>query len=300
MHKEKESYANNDDEELSVASDDISIDVQARVPDPEAEDATLSWRNDPSYNFSDWKLQVIIQENPAGTNNGDGDNDNDSDNSSTQSFHEKTYNVHRNILAIGERRSGYFANLLHYGIDDGNQCSRIELASRAAACFPDLLDYMYSSKAFAITTKNAIALFFLSQAFQVVSLEAKTKTFIDKDIQLFNLGCYLSDALYFSEEKIALKAIDTCEKEVMSLLNYNNSNANNNNSNANARVGLLKILRVPLLSSVSVLGAEQRCKSVWSFLSRERPSLKALSRDCPSLQAKNKILGKWFRRKGSP
>mmetsp|Transcript_3662 Transcript_3662/g.6470 ORF Transcript_3662/g.6470 Transcript_3662/m.6470 type:complete len:221 (-) Transcript_3662:360-1022(-) len=154
MHKEKESYANNDDEELSVASDDISIDVQARVPDPEAEDATLSWRNDPSYNFSDWKLQVIIQENPAGTNNGDGDNDNDSDNSSTQSFHEKTYNVHRNILAIGERRSGYFANLLHYGIDDGNQCSRIELASRAAACFPDLLDYMYSSKAFAITTKK--------------------------------------------------------------------------------------------------------------------------------------------------
>lgn len=33
------------DEELSVASDDISIDI----PIPQSEEATLSWRNDPSY-----------------------------------------------------------------------------------------------------------------------------------------------------------------------------------------------------------------------------------------------------------
>eukprot|EP00536_Pseudo-nitzschia_multiseries_P011878 jgi/Psemu1/326626/estExt_fgenesh1_pg.C_4300005 len=251
MQQENESSTDNDnDDELSVASDDISFDI----PIPQAEEATLSWRNDPSYNFSDWKLQVIIRENPE--ENTDTNVDRRGDNTSVL-FQEKIYNVHRNILAIGERRSGYFANLLHYRIDDGNQCSRIELSSRAAAHFPDLLDYIYSSRAFAIRTRNAIALLFLAQAFQVVSLEVEVKSFIDKDIQLFNFGYYLSDALYFSEETVALKAIHTCEEGVMSLLNRNN------NAEASIDLGLYKIIKVPLLSSLQ--GAEKNAKPYGHF-----------------------------------
>jgi len=227
--------------------------------------------------FSDWKLQVIIQENQGKNNNTtiNGRDDNDS-----VPFQEKIYNVHRNILAIGERRSGYFANLLHYGIDDGNQCSRIELSSRAAAYFPDLLDYIYSSRAFAITTRNAIALLFLAQAFQVVSLEARVKTFIDQDIQLFNFGYYLSDALYFSEETIALKAIHTCEEEVVSLL------SRNTNGDATVDLGLYRIIKVPLSSSLQHAG--KKCQALWSFLS---------SAQHPIPVEKN-ILRNLFRRKG--
>jgi hypothetical protein len=36
-----------DEDELSTASDDISIEV----PTPKSEEATLSWRNDPSYKY---------------------------------------------------------------------------------------------------------------------------------------------------------------------------------------------------------------------------------------------------------
>ena len=36
-----------DGDELSVASDNISIEV----PTPRVEEATLSWRNDPSYKY---------------------------------------------------------------------------------------------------------------------------------------------------------------------------------------------------------------------------------------------------------
>ena len=191
---------------------------------------------------------------------------------------DKTYHVHRNILAIGERRSGYFANLLHYGIDDGNKCSSLELSSRAVAFFPDLLDYMYSSKAFAISTTNAIPLLFLSQVFQVVSLEASVKTFIDTDIKLYNFGYYMSDALYFSDETIALKVIDTCEKEAMMLFN---------NGNQNADLALSKILKAPLLSSVTK--ADKLCQGVWSFLTNKQPNFTPKSFSSKSFFGKNQI-----------
>jgi hypothetical protein len=201
--------------------------------------------------FSDWKIRIKIQNNRSKKEVDEYSPD--------DSFVDRTYNVHRNILAIGERRSGYFANLLHYGIDDGNSRSDIELSSRAATYFPDLLDFMYSSKAFDITTRNAIALLFLSQAFQVVSLETQVEKFIHEDIKLYNFGYYMSDALYFSDETIALKVIDTCEKEAMLLFNSPNNRA------------LSSILNVPILSSV--LKVEEKCKDIWSFLTQEKRSL---------------------------
>ena len=274
-----------DEDELSIASDDIFIEV----PTPKSEEATLSWRNDPSYkyvfavqldfflklcilftcvhsllsnhisshhieisnfhlnnSFSDWKIRIKIQNKVD-------------EYSSDNSCVDRTYNVHRNILAIGERRSGYFANLLHYGIDDGNSCSDIELSSRAATYFPDLLDFLYSSTAFVITTRNAIALLFLSQAFQVVSLETKVETFLHEDIKLSNFGYYMSDALYFSDETIAVKVIDTCEKEAMLLLNSPNIPLSS------------IILNVPILSSV--LKVEEKWKDIWLFLTQEKRSL---------------------------
>lgn len=175
---------------------------------------------------------------------------------------DKIYYVHRNILAIGERRSGYFANLLHYRIDDGNRCSTIELSSRAADCFPDLLDYMYSSRAFEITTQNAMALLFLSQSFQVTALECKVKSFIEKDIKLNNFGYYMSDALHFSDEGIAVKIISTCEQEALSLMKGVASNVD---------VGLGKLLKAPLLSSIT--RAETFCSGIWSFLTWEKPPI---------------------------
>ena len=118
---------------------------------------------------------------------------------------------------------------------------------------------MYSSKAFDITTRNAIALLFLSQAFQVVSLETQVEKFIHEDIKLYNFGYYMSDALYFSDETIALKVIDTCEKEAMLLFNSPNNRA------------LSSILNVPILSSV--LKVEEKCKDIWSFLTQEKRTL---------------------------
>lgn len=204
------------------------------------------------FSFSDWKLRVVIQRNP--------ENKNANINDSSFKCTEKIYHVHRNVLAIGERRSGYFANLLHYGIDDGNNCSHVELSQRAAEHFPDLLDFMYSSRAFLVTTRNSIPLLFLSQAFQVVTLEGLVQRFIDNDIKLMNFGYYMSDALYFSDETIALKVIDTCEKEAMSLFSH---------ENPTIQFGVSKIFEVPFLLS-SVARGEKKVRTFWSFLSQNR------------------------------
>lgn len=243
-----------DDEVMSIASDNIFFNI----PKPQAEEATLSWRNDPLHNFSDWKLQIRVPEDSAKNA------DTASNDQISSTYADMTYYVHRNIVAIGERRSDYFANLLHYGIDDGNRCSSIELSSRAADSFPDLLDFLYSSKAFSIKTSNAIALLFMSQAFQVVALEVRVKSFIDKDIKLHNFGYYLSDALYFRDETIALKVIDTCEKEVMLLMNH---------AAPSVDLGLDKIMKVPLLSSTTK--AKKHCLSIWSVLTHNTAQLEA-------------------------
>jgi len=239
--KEREAFQ--DSEELSVASDEISIDVRT----PQSEDVTLSWRNDPAYNFSDWKIQIKVRNDPSKKER----------EQYCLAFVSKTYHVHRNILAIGERRSAYFANLFHYGIDDGGSCTCIEISSGAAAHFPDLLDYLYSSSAFTVTTANAIALLFLSQAFQVSSLETTIESFITKDIKLRNVGHYLSDALYFGDESVAIKVIDKCEKEAMALLNDSPS--------------LTKIMSAPISSSMIKVGIQ--CRTLWAFLTEKRSLL---------------------------
>mmetsp|Transcript_22284 Transcript_22284/g.52980 ORF Transcript_22284/g.52980 Transcript_22284/m.52980 type:complete len:267 (+) Transcript_22284:164-964(+) len=249
---ENQQRVNQNDKETSVASDNL-FDFSNQ----EREEAKLSWRNDPLNNFSDWKLRIKIQEDPEKNEKVSGIVRRSSN------YLDKTYYVHRNIIAIGERRSGYFANLLHYGIDDGDRCFNIELCSKAVDFFPDLLDFMYSSKAFELTTRNATALLFLSQAFQVFALERRVKVFIDEDIKLCNFAHYLSEALYFSEEAIALKVIETCENEAMSLVK---------DATPSLDLKHIKILRVPFL--FTAIKAEKFCHNISSLLSHEQILLK--------------------------
>ena len=68
----------------------------------------------------------------------------------------------------------------------------------------------------------------------------------------------MSDALYFSDETIAVKVIDTCEKEAMLLLNSPN-------------IPLSSMLNVPILSSVRKV--EEKWKDIWLFLTQEKRSL---------------------------
>jgi BTB/POZ domain len=166
-----------------------------------------------------------------------------------------TYFVHRNILAFGERRSEYFSSLFHYAIDDGDRCTNIEIATRAADHFPQLLDYMYRSRGFIISTTNAVPLLFLAQSLKVGSLLQLVEEFLDKDVRkLYNFGTYLSDALYFSDPRIVGRVRDTGGKEVLQLTLCGSNGT------------LAQLLVSPLSSSASRLGVQ--CQTMWFFLTR--------------------------------
>lgn len=186
--------------------------------------------------FSDWKIHVSVKRTEC---------------SQSLCASVDTYHVHRNILAIGERRSAYFANLFHYGVDDGDQCTRVELSSRAAAYFPELLDYIYSSQAFSIATRNAVALLFLAQAFKVSSIRSQVQAFIESDVRLNNFGYYMSEAIHFSDDMVALKVMDACGSEVLQMC-FDSS--------------LSRILRSSFAASVSK--AEETFLSTWDLFAR--------------------------------
>jgi hypothetical protein len=178
-----------------------------------------------------------------------------------------TYFVHRNILALGERRSGYFSNLFHYAIDDGDRCTNIEIASRAADHFPDLLDYLYSSHGFVISTANAVPLLYLAQSLQVISLLRLVEEFLDKDVRkLFNFGTYLSDALYFSDPRIVGRVRDTGGKEVLELTLSGSTD------------NLIRLLKSPLCSSASRFSGQ--AQDWWFFITRLPKRLAVKAKHC--------------------
>lgn len=95
-----------------------------------------------------------------------------------------------------------------------------------------------------------------------MALETRVKLFVENDIKLNNFGYYMSDALYFSDETMAVKVINTCEKEVISLMD---------SAVPGVDIGLGKMLKVPLLSSA--IRAETFCHGIWSFLTHEQPTI---------------------------
>jgi hypothetical protein len=164
---------------------------------PPAGATALSWRLDPVFSFSDWRIQVYSKN----TNN------------TMEVFH-----VHRAVLAFGKRRSGYFGHLFHYAIGNESPVTILELNERAAAAFGEFLDYMYSSRAFVLRTNNAVALSFLAQCFMVPELQTDVDAFIRADLSLSNVGTYMSQAIYFQDSATSCRVVDKCVEEALQAL----------------------------------------------------------------------------------
>jgi hypothetical protein len=130
--------------------------------------------------------------------------------------------------------------------------TQIELSDKAATYFPDFLDFAYWSTAFAITTRNAVALCFLAQYFMVPSLQEKANAFIRKDLIFSNVGTYMSDAVHFEDKATSCRVMEKCAEEVM--------------QQVCARTNLSRALFSSPISSVAE--AEERYKPLWLFLTR--------------------------------
>lgn len=110
----------------------------------------LFWRLDPEESFSDFAVSITNLQTGA----------------------TATYHAHKAQLALGKRRSEYFAACLR---DGGNFAERrgevsISLEGEAAEAFPTFLDYLYAGRLGDISTEEAIALLHLGGYFRVARL----------------------------------------------------------------------------------------------------------------------------------
>ncbi|CAB9531440.1 nervous system development [Seminavis robusta] len=137
---------------------------------PPAKDgnAELKWRGDPDKTYSDWKIEIVSnEEEEAGS-----------------SQKVDTYHVHKVTLACGTRKSEYFDRLFQNGdkFQEGVQSiSCIELHALAAKAFPDMLDYVYDPRrTLDISIGTAVSLYHLGEYFEIHPLQCDALEFIKK------------------------------------------------------------------------------------------------------------------------
>jgi hypothetical protein len=188
--------------------DDFSPEAGAApVSTPEDE---LTWRLDPVTSLSDWTITVNNRE--------------------TREF--KTYHVHRNVLAVGKRKSEYFVRYFqsHDRLASSKSGTEIYLEKVAAKVMPELLDYMYSTDdKLNITTATAIGLRHLAQFFGIRPLHLKVMEFILADLSMDNVDIYYRDSVSVDDDKVAEMAAKQCAKNILQIqANRNGSSLLNN------------------------------------------------------------------------
>lgn len=198
-------------------------------PATDAEFAPLTWRLDPEESLSDWTIVVRV-----GTDGG-------TEKESTTSYH-----VHRNILAIGPRKSQYFTALFRtkHVVESRTNTSDITLEPSAAASFPLFLDFLYSPKV-KMTTDSAVSLRYLAQYFDCRSLLSEVTAFIRDDLTVKTAPIYLAEAAVYRDERLLSAALNVCAENLECIY-----------------VGLLAALPVGLLR-MAICHPRLKCSSKW-------------------------------------
>lgn len=153
--------------------------------------AALSWRGDPSSNWSDWTIVITSGE---------------------AAIH--TYHVHRNILAAGPRRCEYFRTLFSTQVgvkEQQDNTSRIPLWEEDAAVFPEMLDFLYCEGTLNVSVDNVVALRSVARYFQCRELMRHVNEFVRQDLTMETAVLYLRNAFQRDDklERACLKLI--CE-----------------------------------------------------------------------------------------
>jgi len=140
---------------------------------PACDDDRLDWRSEDSRIVSDWKIEVVRQEDNV----------------------SMVYDVHKTVLAFGKRKSEYFARQFKNPgrfSEDTTQTTRVVLPKLAADAIPQLLDYHYGGpEAFIeVDAESATALLVLADYFENDGMLSSLKEFWKKDLRMCNVHTY--------------------------------------------------------------------------------------------------------------
>ena len=169
-------------------------DDEEELSDMEEDCERLSWSRDPENTFfSDYKIEILVRGNVHGC-----------------------YFVHAAILAVGPKKSMYFARLFSNQsfVESETKTSRIELEELAAIAFPVFLDYMYAlDDALQITNENAGALHYLGQYFESSRLRKCAQNFWKHNMTFENCGVYYQQAKIFHDKAISEEVVKAVVKK---------------------------------------------------------------------------------------
>jgi hypothetical protein len=149
----------------------------------EQEEPELTWRLDPSISLSDWIIKVFNKETRQ----------------------PEPYYVHKNVLAVGPRKSEYFVRyfLSHENMNGRAQSTDVWLERVAAEVIPNFLDYIYSvDSSLEISTASAVGLRHVAQFFGNRVLHQKVMHFIKADLTMENVGVYYQDSVVVDDAKV--------------------------------------------------------------------------------------------------
>lgn len=190
---------------LAVVRDDSSAplfnyddDFDTDAVDPETEEEQLTWRMDPSKSLSDWKIKVTNKETRQ----------------------NELYHVHKNLLAVGPKKSEYFVRIFRTNnrLDVGTSTTDIFMESVAAHVIPQWLDFLYSpDDELVIDTQSATGLRHLAQFFGMRSMHKKAMEFIVQDLSMTNVIVYYKDSVVLADDKISELAANHCSNNILSI-----------------------------------------------------------------------------------
>ena len=154
-----------------------------------------AWRMDPEESYSDWIIEVIGKDSGS----------------------KAVYHVHKLALAIGPRKSDYFAGVFRHTSELSESTkSTLTLEDSAAAVFPNFLDYIYTGK-LDLKIENDIELHHLSNYFGVSSLNPLTQDFLLGQILKVNTNIlgYLPRIFVFRDKLLMEHAVLLCADLVL-------------------------------------------------------------------------------------
>jgi hypothetical protein len=181
------------------------------------DDNILAWRRDPEESFSDWTIEVVVDD----TNNHDHDHDHDDgggggddeyganrneessqrEQQPSASSTRNIYHVHRVYLASGPRKSEYFKTLFSTQVSTSerlSQTSKLVLPPTACDAFPLVLDYVYGDEEHLELTKGTVvALHYLADYLQVQTLVPITTSYIKASLTETNVHLFCREALLY-------------------------------------------------------------------------------------------------------
>lgn len=137
---------------------------------------------------------------------------------------EKVFHVHRNMLALGDRRCDYFANLFRSRQVENNNTSHIELKHDGDRfAFVCMLDFVYKGQ-LVIGTETAVPLRSLAVHFGCHALLQRVDDFIEEDMHIEEEdeddahSChiiYLRNAFEFKDDHIFSLALSACATQLV-------------------------------------------------------------------------------------